>query len=404
LAGISSETTKFYHVVSQLDQRYAAELEDVITSPPERDPYTTLRAELIRRLSPSREQRIRQFLTLEMGDGKPSQFLRHLRSLAPDVPEDFLQIIWSSRLPLNIQAFLAGQHEGSLDAAACSADRISEVAPQPALASVGPSPDSTVLLRGIEDLSHQMAVLSAEQDRLRTSSRDSHLRSRNPRLTSRDPCSSTRDPRPGSRNRRPVSRPPSRVDATATLCWYHRRFGARAQKFTPSCSYRQQRKSTQQTSPAADVCTTTRGRPFITVRSSKRQFLVDTGSDLCVYPRRLIPRRRERTNYDLYAANGTTIHTYGWLPLSRKFGLRRDFTWRFVVADVTHPIIGVGFLSHFGLLVDCRNNRLLDGVTSLSAPAQADNARIPSVKTISDGTPVGSLLAEFPDLTRPAGV
>jgi hypothetical protein len=305
LADISSETTKFYHVVSQLDQRYAAELEDVFPSPPERDPYTTLRAELIRRLSPSIEQRIRQFLTLEMGDRKPSQFLRHLRSLAPDVPEDFLHTIWSSRLPQNIQAILAGQHVGNLDATASSADRISEVAPQPSLASVGSSPDSTVLLRGIEDLSCQMAALSTEQDRLRTSFRD--------------PCSSTRDPRPGSRNCRPVSRPPSRDDATATLCWYHRRFGARAQKCTPPCSYCQQRKPTQQTSPAAHVCSTTTGR------STKRQFLVDTRSDLCVYPRRLIPRRRERTNYDLYVANGTTNHTYGWLPLSLNFGLRRDF-------------------------------------------------------------------------------
>jgi hypothetical protein len=74
------------------------------------------------------------------------------------------------------------------------------------------------------------------------------------------------------------------------------------------------------------------------------------------------------------------------------------------MADVTHPIIGVDILSHFGLLVDCRNNRLLDGVRSLSAQAKAASAHIPSVKTISDGTPVDSLLAEFPDLTRPAGV
>jgi hypothetical protein len=40
-----------------------------------------------------REQRIRQLLTLEMGDRKLSQFLRHLRDLAPDVPEDFLHTI-----------------------------------------------------------------------------------------------------------------------------------------------------------------------------------------------------------------------------------------------------------------------------------------------------------------------
>jgi hypothetical protein len=120
-----------------------------------------------------------------------------------------------------------------------------------------------------------------------------------------------------------------------------------------------------------------------------------------VYPRKPIPRRRERVDYDLCAANGTTIHTYGWLSLSLNLGLRRDFTWRFVVADVSQPLIGVDFLSHFGLLVDCRNNRLLDGVTSLSSLAQAANSLIPSIKTISSGTPVDRLLAEFPDLTRP---
>jgi hypothetical protein len=55
-ASVNSEKTKFLHLVSQLDHQYAAEVEDVITSPPERDPYTTLRAELVRRPTPSREQ------------------------------------------------------------------------------------------------------------------------------------------------------------------------------------------------------------------------------------------------------------------------------------------------------------------------------------------------------------
>jgi hypothetical protein len=35
------------------------------------------------------------------------------------------------------------------------------------------------------------------------------------------------------------------------------------------------------------------------------------------------------------AANSTTIYTYGLLALSLNFGLRQDFTWRFVMADVT---------------------------------------------------------------------
>jgi hypothetical protein len=113
-------------------------------------------------------------------------------------------------------------------------------------------------------------------------------------------------------------------------------------------------KPQQQTSPAADACTTSTGR------SSKHRFLLDTGSDLCVFPRKLVPGRKERVNYDLFAVNGTTIHTYGWISLSLKLGLRRDLTWCFVVADVQTPIIDVDLLAHFGLLVDYRNNRRLD--------------------------------------------
>jgi hypothetical protein len=231
-------------------------------------------------------------LTLEIGDRKPSQFLRQLRTLLPDVPDDFLRTIWSSRLPSNIQAILAFHPE-----------------------------DSTALPQGIEDPSRQVASLTTEQNRPRTFFK-------NPLVSSRDPCPN--NPHRISRNRRPGSRPPSRGNIDPN-----------------PCAYRRQGQPTQQASPAAQVCTTSRGRLFITDRITKRQFLVDTGSDLCVYPRRLIPRRMERVDYDLCAADGSTIHTYGWLPLSLNLGLRRDFTWRFLVADVTHPIIGADFLAHF---------------------------------------------------------
>jgi cleavage and polyadenylation specificity factor subunit 1 len=160
----------------------------------------------------------------------------------------------------------------------------------------------------------------------------------------------------------------------------------------------------QQTSLAADTCTTSTGRLFTTDRTSKHRFLLDTGSDLRVFPRQLVPGRKERATYDLFAANGTTIPTYGWISVSLNLGLRRGFTRRFVVADVQTPIIGVDLLGHFGLLAACRNNRLLDGTTSLSAPAQAAQMPIPSVKTAGCGAPVDDLLAEFPDLTRPSGI
>ena len=119
------QQTKFNYVVSQLNQQQAAELEDIITAPPEHDPYEQIKAELIGRLSSSLEQRVRQLLSHEeMGDRKPSQFLRHLKSLAPDVPDDFLLTIWASWLPSHVQAILAGQTEDSLESASHRGDRI----------------------------------------------------------------------------------------------------------------------------------------------------------------------------------------------------------------------------------------------------------------------------------------
>jgi hypothetical protein len=67
----------------------------------------------------------------------------------------------------------------------------------------------------------------------------------------------------------------------------------------------------QRTLMAANVCTTSSSRLFVTDHNSKQRYLVDTGYDLCVFPWKLLPGRREGTDYTLYAANGTTIATYG---------------------------------------------------------------------------------------------
>jgi hypothetical protein len=358
LAGISNERTKFYHIIFQLDHKYAAEVEDIIASPPHQDPYTALKTELLNRLSPTREGRARQIITHEgMGDRKPSQFLRHLRSLALDLPGYFLRSIWCSRLPRHVQTALTGQPEIGLDAATCCADSIMDSISSPELASVDRPADNAALLHRIEELPRQMETLSAERDRRRSSSRDR-------RYNQRDRLSS-------SRNRHLNNNSPSRLDNATSSCLYHRRFGDREQNCTQPCSYRrEQGKLTLQTSAVAHVCTTATSRLFVTDKSSKLLFLINTGSDLCVFPRKLIPQQRERVNYDLCAANGTPIPTSGRLSLSLNLGLRREFAWRFVVANVAQPLIGADFLPHYGLLVDCRYNRLLVGVTLLPVPAQ----------------------------------
>lgn len=70
---------------------------------------------------------------------------------------------------------------------------------------------------------------------------------------------------------------------------------------------------------------------------------------------------RQRSTYELSAANETVIHIYGTETLILNFELRRTFAWRFVIADVTKLIIGVDFLAHYNLLVNVRNGRLHSG-------------------------------------------
>lgn len=136
------------------------------------------------------------------------------------------------------------------------------------------------------------------------------------------------------------------------------------------------------------------------------QFLVDTGSDLCVFPRSAIKTPCIKTKYDLVAANNTVIHTYGPVLLNLNLGLRRSYTWNFTVADVSRPIIGVDFLSYYNLLVDCRNQRLIDNVTTLSVNALSLTSieDIASVKSVTGASEFHELLREFPEITRPPGM
>ena len=114
-------------------------------------------------------------------------------------------------------------------------------------------------------------------------------------------------------------------------------------------------KRGKQSLVAASNCNNSTSRLYVTDRLTKMSFLVDTGADICVYPRSRLRERRTHSSYE-FAANGTTVCIYGCITLRLGFGLRREFSWRFVVADVTGPIIGSDFLSFYYLLVDVRRS------------------------------------------------
>ncbi|XP_071444855.1 uncharacterized protein [Hetaerina americana] len=314
LAGITSEATKYSHVVAQLDNRHALEVEDIFVNPPRADPYQKIKEELIQRLSVSQAQKIRQLLEHEeLGDRKPSQFLRHLRTLAGvAVPDDFLKTLWMNRLPSHTQSILASQDSLELESLSKLADKVHEVPCPPQVARVTPHSE-------VEELRRQIAAL------------------------------------------------------------------------------------TQQGVIAADARCPQPRRLYVVDSVTKTEFLVDTGSDLCVYPRKLVKGRQPLSTYQLFAANGTVIKTYGWLDLALNLGLKRDFRWRFVVADVDRPIIGVDFLSFYSLLVDVRRQRITDGITSLGTGGRIVPCSVPQVKTVIESSRFHEILTEFSEITRPAG-
>ena len=89
-----------------------------------------------------------------------------------------------------------------------------------------------------------------------------------------------------------------------------------------------------------------------------QRFLVDTGADISVLPASRADRTSRRSTAPLMAANGSAIRTYG--AVSRIVVLNgRRFSHKFVVADVTKPILGADFFTTHKLLIDLAGRRLL---------------------------------------------
>jgi len=112
-------------------------------------------------------------------------------------------------------------------------------------------------------------------------------------------------------------------------------------------------------------------------------------------------RGQPPSTLQLFAANGTVISTYGRRNLHLNLGLRRDFKWVFIVADVGLPIIGADFLRHFGLLVDLSGKRLVDGTTGLQHICQLTHKNFSSIRIIHGDNPYNGLLRKYQEIATP---
>ncbi|XP_063385798.1 uncharacterized protein LOC134671867 [Cydia fagiglandana] len=257
IAGITNDLTKFHYVVSQLDRgarqcprqvereantavpsftgtisphfqaprQFAKEVRDIITNPPATDKYAKLKSELISRLSDTTERQIQQLLHHEeLGDRKPSQFLRHLQALAAKrISDDVLRMMWTNRLPASIQTVLAGHPDASLDIIADLADRVHDIGPRCACSSHVASAGSEQPGSSTDALAREIAALRREVRALKMDREGGRSRSRNPSRSRRQSRSSTRSQ--SSYRKFPI-------------CWYHSRHGENASKCVQPCDYK----------------------------------------------------------------------------------------------------------------------------------------------------------------------
>ena len=144
-------------------------------------------------------------------------------------------------------------------------------------------------------------------------------------------------------------------------------------------------------------------RLFIFDRSSHVRFLIDTGSEISVLPASRFKHLKSST-IQLFAANGSTIRTYGQKMVKLDLNLRRCFTWSFIIADVTTAIIGADFLKAFHLVPYLAERKLVDMTTKLSAMCQSSPSESLGLSTINNDSPISDLLKQFPEITRPSPV
>lgn len=233
-AYIRSDDTKFHYLAGLLDAKLAAEVEDIIVNPPPTNKYQTLKEELIKRLSLSQEQRLRQLLgDVELGDMKPSQFFRHLQSLAgPEMSDEkLLRQLWLRRLPVQTKTVLTALAHLPISEVVDIADKIVEVS-QPRVFATSPvrsalpnpsHPHQEEVIGELKKCITDMTKIFSEQiaslSSLVQQSNRQQFRGSSP-----------------SRNRGRRSRSPS-PGPSSNRCWYHRSFGDRARKCISPCDW-----------------------------------------------------------------------------------------------------------------------------------------------------------------------
>ena len=159
--------------------------------------------------------------------------------------------------------------------------------------------------------------------------------------------------------------------ATAQVCYYHHTYGEKARLCSEPCSY----YVTLGQREVANIALSHSKLLYVADKGHKCRYLIDTGAAVSVLPKSCANGISDAGSLPLVAANNSTIHTYGNCKHVVDVGLKREYPWTFIVADVQQPIIGADFLINYNLLVDLRSRCLRDMRTGLAIAASLSSIK-----------------------------
>ena len=414
---IHDDDERYSKTCTALSGEVASDVRDVLLQPFRSHKYESLKTILIEQQGLTTPERVNTVISGErMGSDIPSRFLRHLQKAAGSGPravvgKTVIRQAFMRQMPASIRTHLATQPCWPTGPLLTEADAEES---KPGVAEI--KVDETTKLVGLlEDLSKRLKNLetatAAEKKRNQGRGHVNNHYAPRPTFIPNAQATEFVPNKPGSfnnvqQNTRPNEPPPqtpqnnvaqSTDTATAQVCYYHQTFGEKARVCSEPCSY----YSTLGQREVANIALSHSQLLYVADKNHKCKYLIDTGAAVSVLPKSCANRISYADCLPLVAANNT-INSYGNSKRVVDVGLKREYPWTFIVADVKQPFIGADFLIHYNLLVDLKSRCLRDMRTGLAIPASLSSISPLSLNRVDTvQNEYTKLLGQFPELTRP---
>lgn len=229
--GIKKDSLKFDYLISQLEPSLIDNIWDIATGSDD-NKYQLAKERLTSIFTESEEKRIKRLLTGQnLGDLKPSQLLRKLKTLAgTDISERVIKTLWLENLPISIKNVVITSEEG-VDRLATMADKVYELNPPNELYGIKGS-GSTSRKR----TSNELEELRSEIAELGEAIKQLSLNYGRP---------TRRSPTPGRGRDRSKSR--QKYNPEGKYCYFHYRYGkkCRPEKCDGPCAWKKSENSSQ---------------------------------------------------------------------------------------------------------------------------------------------------------------